>query len=36
VRTTMAAGNPPDFVVGDETLMAKLNELQYPGAMLAI
>lgn len=36
VRTMMAAGNPPDFVVGDATLMAKLNELQYPGAMLAI
>jgi hypothetical protein len=37
VRTSMAAGNPPDFVVGDEALMTRLNELQYPGAaMLAI
>jgi hypothetical protein len=28
----MAAGTPPDFVVGDGALMAKLNELQFSTA----
>lgn len=38
VRRAMAAGNPPDYVVGDESLMAKLNDLQFPasGGMIAI
>ena len=29
IRATMAAGNPPDFVIGDESLAANLQRLEY-------